>query len=70
MSLTSTSALFDRPLPPLSRLALSVAIAVFTWETRTKTRRSLRRLDDRLLRDIGLDPAQAGAEGHKRFWQD
>jgi hypothetical protein len=34
-----------------------------------ETRRQLERLDDRLLRDAGLDPHLARAEAMKPFWQ-
>ncbi|MCB2151943.1 MAG: DUF1127 domain-containing protein, partial [Rhodobacteraceae bacterium] len=35
-----------------------------------QSRLDLRRLDDRLLRDVGLDPASANAECSRHFWQD
>lgn len=45
----------------------------FCWalqaQSRTRQRRRLAEMDDRLLRDIGLDSAQALAEAEKRFWQ-
>lgn len=59
----------NRPLPPLSRIAFAVAQTVFAWETRRHTRTALKRLDTHMLRDIGLDPAQAAGEAHKPFWQ-
>jgi hypothetical protein len=34
-----------------------------------ETRRQLERLDERLLRDAGLDPHLARAEAMKPFWQ-
>mgnify|MGYP001050125858 CR=1 FL=1 len=66
----TAAALTSRPLPPLSRIALSFALTVFAWETRAKSRRALRRLDPHMLRDIGLDPAQAADESIKPFWRD
>lgn len=43
---------------------------VATWQTRRAARRALARLDDYLLRDIGLDPLSAHHEAAKRFWRD
>ena len=57
-------------LPLLSRLVLDLAISVANWQTRSATRISLRKLDDHLLHDIGLDPSDAYVEGKKRFWQN
>ncbi len=56
-------------LPPLSRLVLRLALAVVAADLRRRTRRDLRALDVHLLRDIGLDPAQARAEAAKPFWR-
>ena len=36
---------------------------------RAAERRQLARLDDRMLRDIGIDTASAQYEAPKRFWQ-
>ncbi len=58
-----------RPLPPLSRIAMAIALTVLAWETRRRTRLAIRRLDAHLLRDIGLDPAEAQTEAQKPFWQ-
>lgn len=57
-----------RPLPPFSRIAMAVALTVLAWETRRRTRLAIRRLDAHLLRDIGLDPAEARTEAQKPFW--
>jgi len=40
-----------------------------TWKTNYTTRRSLRKLDDTLLRDIGLDRSTALREAKKPFWK-
>lgn len=58
-----------RPLPPLSRLAFTVALTLFAWENRRTTRKALTRLDPHLLRDIGLDPGAAESEAQKPFWR-
>ena len=38
------------------------------WCGRTRQRRQLRRLDDRLLRDIGIDRIAALHESERPFW--
>ena len=57
-------------LPPLSRSLLALALAVARWEDRQRTRSALARLDDHLLRDIGLNDGRATREAAKPFWQD
>lgn len=53
------------------RGAVSVVARLFqTWRTRVKARRALARLDDHMLRDIGLDRLTANREVSRRFWQD
>ncbi len=42
---------------------------VLAWRQRAESRRALRDLDDRLLRDIGLDRVDAKLEADKPFWQ-
>lgn len=69
MSLSEAFALSSRPLPPLSRIAVSLALRVATWEMRYRTRRHLTDLPDHLLRDIGLSTADASAEIEKPFWR-
>jgi uncharacterized protein YjiS (DUF1127 family) len=39
------------------------------WYCRAGQRRQLRRLDDRLLRDIGIDRIAALRESEKPFWK-
>ena len=42
---------------------------VSAWLRRRHTRRSLAKLDPRLLRDIGMDPATRAVEVAKPFWR-
>jgi uncharacterized protein YjiS (DUF1127 family) len=39
------------------------------WQGRAQERQVLATLDDRLLKDIGLDRGQVMAEAHKPFWR-
>lgn len=60
----------DRPLPPVAAVLFRVAAVVAAWEERHRTRKALNRLDDHLLRDIGLSAGHREAECGKGFWQD
>jgi uncharacterized protein YjiS (DUF1127 family) len=40
------------------------------WLYRARSRRMLASLDDRMLRDIGIDRARADGEAGKPFWRD
>jgi uncharacterized protein YjiS (DUF1127 family) len=55
----------------MALLAGAVAVGVDTIMTRAelaRSRRQLAQLDERLLRDIGLDRATARFEANKSFW--
>lgn len=39
------------------------------WLRRARTRRHLAELDERLLRDVGLDPLTAREEAGRPFWR-
>lgn len=54
----------------LPRLIAAAAMAVIRWLERTQQRRALQRLDDRMLRDIGLSRADVAGESTKPFWRD
>lgn len=56
------------PAASASGLALRVLERVLFWVTMARTRRDLAALDDRGLRDIGLDRATAIDEASKPFW--
>lgn len=55
--------------PTAARRRLSVIETIALWSHRVRTRRELARLDDRMLRDIGIDPYEAEREAAKPFWQ-
>lgn len=42
---------------------------LMTWQERSRQRRQLASLSDRMLRDIGLTRADVMAESTKPFWQ-
>lgn len=56
--------------PPLSLRAVACAVLerIFVWVTLARSRRDLARLDDRALRDIGIDRATAAEEAARPFW--
>jgi uncharacterized protein YjiS (DUF1127 family) len=51
----------------VSRYKLMDILAV--WHARARQRRQLRQLDDRLLRDIGIDRLAVLRECGKPFWK-
>ena len=56
------------PLAP--RLSLrAVFETMFLWLALARSRRDLASLDDRALRDVGIDRATAAEEASKPFWQ-
>jgi uncharacterized protein YjiS (DUF1127 family) len=42
---------------------------VLLWHDRVKSRRTLAMLDDRMLRDVGIDQATARQESTLPFWR-
>ncbi len=59
----------DSPrLPLIAALAVRFAATVTKWEQRRRSRVNLGRLDDRLLRDVGLTRYQANSETSRYFW--
>jgi uncharacterized protein YjiS (DUF1127 family) len=50
-------------------LLLQAGAVMSLWYERSRQRRQLARMEDRLLRDIGLDRASAMEEASKPFWQ-
>jgi uncharacterized protein YjiS (DUF1127 family) len=53
----------------LGRMLLRAPETLNLWYERSRQRRQLARMDDRLLRDIGVDRASAMEEASKPFWQ-
>ncbi len=58
------------PLPPLAGMLFSLTLLVLRWETLRRTRKDLSRLAPHMLKDIGMDRAQALMECAKPFWRD
>jgi uncharacterized protein YjiS (DUF1127 family) len=55
---------------PVRGLSLrDLAARIRQWRQRSRSRRHLRRLDERLLRDIGVDRLEAQDEARKPFWR-
>jgi uncharacterized protein YjiS (DUF1127 family) len=57
-------------LSPAWRATAGTLALLRGWYRRARSRHELAQLDARLLRDIGLDPAQALHEASKPFWRD
>ena len=47
-----------------------LARKLYRWIARGEQRHDLARLDDHLLRDIGVTPGEAAREAAKPFWRD
>jgi uncharacterized protein YjiS (DUF1127 family) len=65
------TAKLDLPIACRRRL-VDAMLAAFAWTVRCRARsaqrRALARLDDRLLRDVGLNRTDVAAECGKWFW--
>ncbi len=53
----------------LARWLAAAFALIGTWHDRARERRELARLDQRMLRDIGVSRYDAMAEVRKPFWQ-
>ncbi|CAD0185677.1 hypothetical protein RUESEDTHA_02572 [Ruegeria sp. THAF57] len=59
----------DSPrLPLIAALAVRFAATVTKWERQRRSRVNLSKLDDRMLRDVGLTRHQADREINRPFW--
>jgi uncharacterized protein YjiS (DUF1127 family) len=48
---------------------VETAERLWRWYDRARSRRALMGMDDRMLRDIGIDRATAQYEGTRPFWR-
>ena len=66
-----SSSYFVRPTRPKTGRGLATHLfdQVFTWLDRSRQRRHLSELDDRLLRDIGVSRAEVEHEISLPFWR-
>ena len=55
--------------PDAGRGRLPIIATIALWCHRVRTRRELARLNDRMLRDIGIDSYDAEREAAKPFWR-
>lgn len=53
----------------LSQAGRGLVECLLAWQDRARSRRQLGGLNNRLLRDIGIDRATAQIEADKAFWQ-
>ena len=53
----------------LTRLGSAAVRMIWFWMERSRQRRALAELDDRLLRDIGLTRDETGRECANPFWK-
>jgi uncharacterized protein YjiS (DUF1127 family) len=54
----------------LVRRADRAITTLLRWQELVRQRRALLRLDDHMLKDIGLSRADALREGERRFWDE
>ncbi len=57
------------PQSALRRALAAMAGHYGAWTSRSRQRRALAELDDRLLRDIGVTRYEAACEAEKPFWR-
>jgi uncharacterized protein YjiS (DUF1127 family) len=58
--------------PRIRALAIQVSSTIAVWSARSRQRRALgnlAELNNHLLKDIGVTPAEASREAGKWFWQ-
>lgn len=70
MTRITASAAFGLPASDRSMTVWTRAARMFVqWSARRRSRIAMARLDDRLLRDVGLDALTAEAEAAQPFWR-
>ena len=57
-------------LPTAAHALVVAAVVVTKWDCRRRTRKTLAKLDQDALHDIGLTPGAARSEAAKPFWRD
>jgi len=57
-------------LPVAARVAVWFAVLATRWTVTRHTRKQLAKVDNHMLRDIGLNPTQARRESTLPFWRD
>ena len=68
---TSVELVFvDRPKREFSTIFSRAAAGLHTWSQRSRQRRQLSKLDQRLLKDIGVAYEDVWAEINKPFWKN
>lgn len=55
--------------PSFGRVLVDIAGVIALWHERSRQRRALMKLDDRLLSDIGIARSEAEYEADKPFWR-
>ncbi len=58
-----------RAVDRVETLFNTASLALRTWSERSRNRKLLSQMDDRMLEDIGLTRADVIAESDKYFWQ-
>jgi len=66
----TTTLATNRQSAPRRGFPATAVDAVLTWQRRHRARATLARLDEHMLRDIGLSVSDARAEISKPFWRD
>ena len=70
ITLPDTLALNGAYRPPLAaRWAVKFAVLLTQWDMKRRTRRHLVRLDDHMLKDVGLTRDAASTEAARPFWR-
>lgn len=59
-----------RPLNTILGPVLRIASLLNVWEKRMVERQNLAEMDDRILRDMGIDRMSANQEAEKPFWRN
>jgi len=59
----------DKPGGSSGNIISRAMSTLYTWSQRSRQRKQLGQLDERLLKDIGIAYEEAWAEINKPFWQ-